>query len=102
MTAQQHELMSLMEDISEECHSAGWHIGLEQAIWGALQDGNPRYGSGSMNPATLTQIQCLSEDLDGWVVFVDNDFHDIPNDLCGRYFIPMNEWREMYQQGVVF
>ena len=73
MTDQQRELYELMSDISEDCYCAGWMHGLEYAIWGALQDGDRSYGMSEMDAAQLERCRALAKELDGWVIWYDDD-----------------------------
>ena len=96
MTAQQRELYELMSDISEDCYCAGWMTGLEFAIWGALQDGDRRYGMGEMDAEQLEGCRALANELDGWVIWVDDDdVPGLPNEQWGPRFVPMARWLRM-------
>lgn len=92
----QRELYDTMSDISEDCYCAGWMMGLEYAIWGALQDGDRRYGRGEMDAEQLERCRRLSQELDGWVIWVDDDdVPELPNEEWGPRFVTMAHWLEM-------
>jgi hypothetical protein len=92
----QRELFETMSDISEECYFAGWMMGLEHAIWGALQDGNREYGLGEMDAEQLERCRTLSKELDGWIIWADDDIDpDFPVEDWGPRFVPMDEWVKM-------
>lgn len=99
MTDQQRELYELMSDISEDCYCAGWMHGLEYAIWGALQGGDRRYGMSEMDAAKLERCRVLAKELDGWVIWYDDDDEDndavLPINEWGPRFVPMAEWLKM-------
>jgi len=95
----QRELQETMSDISEDCYCAGWLIGLEYALWGAMQDGNLRFGLGEIDVEKLRRCGQLAQELGGWIVWVDD--HDLPGTRSqewGNRFVPMAEWLEMYRQ----
>ena len=95
-TDEQRELYELMSEISEDCYCAGWMIGLEHAIWGALQDGDRRYGMGVMDEVQLEKVRALSKKLNGWIVWIDDDdAPGLPIDKWGARFIPMDEWLQL-------
>ncbi len=96
MTDQQRELYEVMSDISEDCYCAGWMLGLEYAIWGALQDGDRSYGMSEMDAAQLERCRVLAKELDGWVIWYDDDKDaELPLDEWGPRFVPMAEWLKM-------
>lgn len=95
----QRELYELMREISEDCYCAGWMLGLEYAIWGALQDGDLRYGMGEMDAASLLRCRALSLALGGWIVWVDDDIEpSLPVDQWGPRFVPMETWLQMAER----
>ena len=92
-TAEMRELYETMSDISEDCYYAGWMHGLEYAIWGALQDGDRRYGVGEMDAGQLEKVRQLSASLNGWIIwFDDDDDASLPVDEWGPRFVDMAEW----------
>lgn len=88
----QRELYQNMSDISEECYCAGWMMGLEFAIWGALHDGDRSYGMGEMDSSKLERCRALAQELGGWIVWFDDDILGLPIDLWGPRFVPMTLW----------
>lgn len=95
-----------MSEISEDCYCAGWMMGLEFAVWSALQDGNRQYGMGEMDADQLEQCRALSAELDGWVIWVDDQDHPgLPADEWGARFVGMSEWLKMvapeHEQGLI-
>ena len=95
---QQIELYELMSEISEDCYCAGWMMGLEYAIWGALQDGDLRYGMGEMDAASLMRCRALSLTLGGWIVWVDDDTDpSLTHEHWGPRFVPMDVWLQMVE-----
>ena len=89
----QRELYETMSDISEDCYCAGWMMGLEFALWGALQDGDRQYGMGEMDAKQLEKCRELARDLDGWIVWVDDDTDpDLPAKEWGPRFVSMSDW----------
>ncbi len=92
----QRELYETMSDISEDCYCAGWMMGLECAIWGALQDGDRRYGMGEMDAEQLERCRELSRELGGWIIWVDDDeVPGLPLAEWGARFLTMPRWLEM-------
>lgn len=97
MTDNQEALYQLMSDISEDCYCAGWMMGLELAIWGALQDGDRTYGMGEMDAEQLEQCRTLANEIDGWIVWVDDDdIPGLPSCEWGPRFLPMADWLALY------
>ena len=93
---QQHALYELMSDISEDCYCAGWMMGNEYAIWAALQSGDRRYGLGEMDAEQLERCRHLAAELDGWILWVDDDTDpDMPVEEWGPRFVPMAQWLAM-------
>lgn len=89
----QRELHDLMSDISEDCYCARWMMGLEHAIWGALQDGDRRYGAGEMDAEQLEKCRALASELDGWVIWYDDDNDpELPVEEWGPRFVSMADW----------
>ncbi len=89
----QRELYETMSDISEDCYCAGWMMGLEFAIWGALQDGDRRYGMSEMDAEQLERCRTLANELDGWVIWVDDDERqNLPASEWGPRFVSMGDW----------
>ena len=89
----QRELYETMSDISEDCYCAGWMIGLEFALWSALQDGDRRYGFSEMDAQQLAKCRELAKELDGWIVWVDDDTDpNLPAAEWGPRFLSMSEW----------
>lgn len=96
LTEKQQELYDLMSDISEDCYCAGWMMGNEYAIWGALTDGDRRYGMSEMDAGQLEKCRILSDELGGWIVWVDDEQDpDLPVEEWGPRFIPMDRWLGM-------
>jgi len=93
----QRELCATMSDISEACYFAGWMSGLEFAIWGAMQDGDLRYGTGEMDAEQLERCRTLAKELDGWVIWFDDDYDEsMPVEEWGPRFVSMSEWLKIY------
>lgn len=91
--AKQHELYKCMSDISEDCYCAGWMMGLEFAIWAALQDGDHRYGMGKMDAEQLEICRELAKELNGWIIWVDDDTDPaLPIAEWGPCFVSTEEW----------
>ena len=96
MTSRQYLLYDLMSDISEDCYFAGWYTGNEYHIWAALQDGNRSYGMGEMDADQLEQCRELSKELDGWIVWYDDDMDPAaPVEEWGPRFVTMADWMKM-------
>lgn len=92
----QRELYETMSAISEDCYCAQWMLGLEHAIWGALQDGDRRYGMGEMDAERLERCRELSHELGGWIIWVDDDeVPGLPLAEWGARFLTMPRWLEM-------
>lgn len=97
LTPKQHELFELMSEISEDCYCAGWMMGLENAIWGALQDGDLSYGMGEMDSSLLERVRALHVELGGWIVWKDDDIvPDMPSDEWGPYFVTTEDWLRQF------
>lgn len=90
-SVKQRDLYETMSDISEDCYCAVWMIGLEFALWSALQDGNRRYGMGEIDAQQLEKCRELAKDLDGWIVWVDDDTEPGLPTRALR-FVSMSEW----------
>ena len=96
MNEKQRELYETMSGISEDCYFAGWMSGLEYAIWGALQGGGRRYGIGEMDDEQLEKCRALATELDGWVIWVDDDYDaHLPVEEWGPRFVATDKWLEM-------
>jgi hypothetical protein len=87
------ELYETMSDISEDCYCAGWMMGLEFALWDALQDGDLRYGQGLMDVDQLEKCRTLSTKLDGWIIWIDDSIDaELPASEWGPRFVGMQKW----------
>jgi hypothetical protein len=98
MNDKQRELFELMSDISEDCYCAVWMMGLEYAIWGALQHGDRRYGRGEMDAEKLERCRALANELDGWVIWHDGGSVGAWAEsrlMQGPQFVPMTDWLKM-------
>lgn len=93
LTPDQHALYEAMSDISEDCWCAGWLIGTEFAIWGALQDGDLKWGMGMIDEADLDRVRALSEKVGGWI-----RWWELPWTDRGPHFVPMTEWLEICEK----
>jgi hypothetical protein len=62
-------LLCLMTGISEEFWSAGWIIGLEFALWDAIQGGEREIGRGLLTERQRTLLKLLSEEANGWWIY---------------------------------
>lgn len=101
-SSEQAALYDTMSEISEDCWSAGWMIGNEHAIWSALQAGDTRYGMTRMDPELLEKCRALSEQLGGWIIWLDNDCDEnLPVDQWGPYFVDMDQWLTIHRGDVV-
>lgn len=97
LTPKQREMYDLMSEISEDCWCAGWMMGLEYAIWGAMRDGDLSYGMNSMEPETLEKVRALFNELGGWIVWKDDLTDDgMPIDDWGPYFVTTEDWMLHY------
>jgi hypothetical protein len=95
MNEKQRELYETMSDISEDCYCAGWYMSNEYHIWSALQDGDRRYGMGEMDAEQLDKCRTLAEELNGWVIwFDDDDDATLPVEEWGPRFVAMDKWLE--------
>ena len=95
----QCELRDVMNGISEDCYCAGWMIGLEYAIWNALQSGDRKYGMGEIDENELERCRVLSSELDGWIIWIDDlEIDDLPVNEWGPYFVSMGDWLEMLKR----
>jgi len=93
---QQTELYELLSEISGK--PALWMMGLEYAVWGALQDGDSRYGMGEMDATSLMRCRALSLTLGGWIVWVDDDTDPtLTHEHWGPRFVPMDVWLRMVE-----
>jgi hypothetical protein len=96
-TPEHQRLEELMSAISEDCYCAGWMMGLEHAIWGALTDGDRRYGMGEMDADHLEACRSLAQSLNGWLFWIDDDlFPDLPADQWGVRFLPLAVWLDVH------
>lgn len=86
----QRELYDLMSSISEDHYCAGWIMGLEHSIWGALQG---KYRHPDMDTEKLNRCGTLAKDLDGWIIWFD-EYYDksAPSDEHGPRFVTMEYW----------
>lgn len=95
-TDAQRELYDLMSDISEDCYFAGWLMGNEYNIWDALQDGDLSYGLGVMDAASLERCRELSAELNGWIIWADDETDKgMPVEEWGPRFVHMESWLKM-------
>lgn len=68
------ELLSIMEDISEDHWCAGWMSGNEYSLWGIVFDDRPRrYGMMEVDEAQIARMKQLAEQTDTWFAYVDGD-----------------------------
>lgn len=97
LTVKQRELAELMSEISGDCYCAGWMSGLEYALWNlVLYPSGPRhYGQSEVPLADIKQMDMLSQEIGGWIVWKDDE-DGLPLEEWGEYFIPMDQWIEMY------
>ncbi len=96
LTQKQQELADLMQEISEDCYCAGWISGLEYALWSfVLYPSGPRnYGQRGVSLADIERLDKLSQEIGGWIHWLDSE--EAPHQDWGEYFIPMDQWIEMY------
>jgi len=79
LTPEQLELADLMSEISETCYCAGWMLGLEYAIWGALQDGDRTYGMSEMENTVQIEMPHPEGQISGYSIVWDFDEEDPEN-----------------------
>lgn len=77
-------LLALMTGISEEFWCAGWMMGLEYSLWRV--EAGTRYGQGGISERQATLLRLLSEECDGWWMWVEHD---------GPCFIRTEQWLKM-------
>lgn len=76
-----------MSQISEAAYCAEWMLNLEHALWRAVNDGPFRYGQLELTPAQVGQLRHLSAACAGWIRI---------DDTSGDTFVPLEEWRQLY------
>ncbi|MBX7244758.1 MAG: hypothetical protein K1X53_04625 [Candidatus Sumerlaeaceae bacterium] len=76
-----------MSDLSEAAYCAGWMLGLEFALWRAITEGPQLYGRLAISAQHISQLQALSDDCGGWIVFDDEK---------EETFMSLDEWRTFY------
>lgn len=83
------ELLSIMEDISEDHWCAGWMSDNEYSLWGIVFDDRPRrYGMMEVNEAQIARMKQLAEQTDTWFYFS----HDADDpDLIG---VSLDDFRD--------
>jgi hypothetical protein len=74
-------LLALMTGMSEEFWCAGWMMGMEYSLW-RVTVGQP-FGQGIITERQATLLRLLSEECDGWWMWVDDD---------GPAFIRTEQW----------
>jgi len=89
-------MRKLASDISERCYCARWMDGLEFALWEAIMAGNPFvYGVGTIARAESAVLKTMADSLGMW-------FDPRPGRECkwpcGRKFMPMEKWLELYEK----
>jgi hypothetical protein len=97
-TTDSRALVSLMEELSEECWCAGWMNGLEYDLWGiVVGDRSADYGQWTVTPAQIADMKAFSERIGGWIVWAEGDRDDW-NWESWRRIVPLDEWLPMYEQ----
>lgn len=76
-------LEAYMSDISEECYCAGWLHGLEEALWGFVQNGPGQWGQGDVTAENIAELKRLSDAAGGWWEWVED---------VGCLFVSMRMW----------
>jgi hypothetical protein len=92
LSPRQLELADLMSEISEDCYCAGWLIGTEFVLWGAVLNGPIEWGCGDVTEEQVAALRRLSGEIGGWIAWEVSD--DPMN--TGPVFVPIVEWRERY------
>lgn len=82
------ELASLISEISEEYHCAGWQSGIEFDIWQALHCDPPPFHECMLPRERMLQ---LSEQIGGWLHWP----HEYPVDEKMPRFVPLDEWLQI-------
>ena len=86
LTHQQRQLAGYMSTLSEEAFFAGWHTGLEFALWGLRLD--QRLGNITITAEHMANLAMLSDAAGGWIVWGDDDERE--------RFVPRDEWLVLY------
>lgn len=81
------QLAKEMSDISELAYCAGWMLGLEFALWRAVQGGGKDYGMIVLDDGRLARLRTLSAQCGGWVQISEDGF---------ERFVPADEWERRY------
>jgi len=89
LTPSQRDLAEYMSGISERAYFASWIEGLEYALWRAIEHHPCKYGSVEIDAIQADQLAKLSELCGGWMIFNDED---------GELFIPLAQWKALYEQ----
>lgn len=86
-------LSLLMSEISEECMSASWHMGLEYILWDAVLGKHLWSRWNGITPVQRDMLRELSQELGGWVVWNPDD-----KSAEDTVFVPISEWQTMYDE----
>jgi hypothetical protein len=90
-------LSDYMSDISEKCWCAGWIMGLEDALWHAVQHGPKKFGQGEITQGNIDELKRLSQKAGGWCVFADDEYGTkIEVEMFEICFVPVEEWKKIY------
>jgi hypothetical protein len=79
-------LRDYMSDLSEQGYYAGWMMGLEYALWDAVESGPFRYGHLDLTAEHVRCLRELSAACGGWVRY---------DDVGDEVFVPLPEWRRL-------
>lgn len=84
LTPQQEALAVHMSELSEEAYCAGWHIGLEYALWDLVNGKADSFGMLALTEREATRLRELSDACGGWIMWDD--------ERC-ETFVPLEEWK---------
>lgn len=87
LTTEQAALESFMSEISERCYSAGWMQDLEYVLWGALLNGERKYGYHFITLEDIQQLKLLSSRAACWIYM---------DDIKEETAIDLDSWKAMY------
>ncbi len=91
LSQEQKNLAEYMSELSEEAYEAGWMLGLEYALWLALENGPRSFGRLFISQEIILQLSEYSKKCGGWIVFDDN---------TEETYIDVESWKNMYKKNL--
>ncbi len=100
LTDDQQILADMISEISQDCYSAGWLIGIEYQIWERIHSSpSRRCGYRELSQQEIEKLRYLSGMIGGWIYWRDDTANqDLEPHDWGEAFVPLKRWLEMYNK----